>query len=41
MGVGVSGIVGFVFIVTMLNCVFGALDQLWQQIKRKWKARKQ
>lgn len=30
-----SGIVGAVFIITMLNCAFGAIDQLWQAFKRR------
>ena len=35
-----SGIVGGVFIVTMLSCVFGLIDQAIQRIKRRIQARK-
>lgn len=31
-----SGIVGFVFIVTMLDCIFGLIDQIWQALVRRW-----
>lgn len=30
-----SGIIGAVFIITLLNCLFGAIDQLWQAIQRR------
>lgn len=32
-----SGIVGAVFIITMLNCLFGAIDQLIQALRRRWR----
>jgi hypothetical protein len=37
-GSAMSGIVGAVFIITMLNCLFGLADQAFQALKRRWKA---
>lgn len=33
-----SGIIGAVFIITLLNCVFGAIDQLIQAVQRRRKS---
>jgi hypothetical protein len=32
-----SGIVGAVFIITMLNCAFGLIDRTYQALKRRWR----